>query len=868
MDWHAQTKEVIFKKLKTSEKGLTNAEAKIRLKKHGKNVLKKTKKLRLIKIILEQFKSFLIYALLIVAVFFFIIGHLIDAFVVLAIVLINAGIGFFQQYKAEKAILGLRKLLVPISKVIRDGKHIEVASTTLVPGDILVLEAGNKVNADARLLEADYLKSNEAVLTGESLPVLKESKKLSKSIILAERKNMLYSGTQVVKGSGVAVIVATGMESEFGKIALDLQEIADKKTPMQKRVDTFAKHLSLVTFALVIIIFILGLLRATDVLDTLMIAITLAVGAIPEGLPAVLAIAFAIASRVMSKKNVVIRKLPAVESLGSVTVICSDKTGTITEEQMHVQEIFVNDSLYTKKQKNLFLKNKEMNPKNQKEISKLIQTSLLCNNARYELIKGGYSFLGDPTEEALVRLGLDLGFDKKNLTEKEPKLKEFPFDSKRKMMSILRQGEKKIIYSKGAIGKILALSSSELIQGQVKPLSEKRKEQLRKKAEKMEEKAFRVLAFAYKEISSGKIQEKDLTFLGFTGMLDPPRKEIKKAIQECKDAGIKVKIITGDSLLTAKTVSAQVGIQGKAITGKELEKMDDASLSSEIDNIVVFARTTPHQKLRIAKILQQKGEVVAMTGDGINDVLALKSADIGIAMGQRGTDVARDVSDVVLVDDNFASIVEGVKQGRKTYDNIKKFTKYMLSVNFDTILLVVLVTALGYPLPILPLQILWKNIVTDSYPALSLVYEKGEQVMKSKPRKEKSILSGIWKFVIFGGILNFLACFSAYFIGISHGLDKFGLTTLVVTTGVIFELLFVYTCRSEKSLFKGGVFSNKKLNYAILIGIVLHLVLLYTALGSLFHVVPLPLKYWAYIIPLGFSGLIISEIVKLFRKAK
>jgi len=867
MQYHAKTKEALFEEFSTSEKGLKLEQIKKRLTKYGKNIIKETNKLNALKILWQEINSFFIYILFFAALFSFFIQHYVDAAVILGIVILNSTIGFFQQYKAEKAILSLKKLLIPKSKVIREGRHYEISSSKIVPGDILVFNAGDKINADCRLIELENLEVDEAVLTGESLPVTKSLKTFPDKTILAERKNMLYTGTKIVKGSAKALVVATGMKTEFGKIAYKLQEIEIQKTPMQKRLDFFSKQLAFIIFGFVVLIFILGLLRSLDVLEMLMVSITLAVGAIPEGLPAVLAIAFAISSSAMSKQNVIVRKLPAVESLGSVTVICTDKTGTITEEKMQTQEIFSEDKLFIKKNKELLFKNKKINPSKNNSLDLLLKTGLLCNNARYEIEKGDYVFLGDPTEESLVRLGLDLGYNKKILTKNQLRIKEFEFDSKRKMMSVLREnGEKKTLYSKGAIEQILEASSFELISGEIKKLSTARKKKIIKKAREMEHKALRVLAFAYKDFfGKEKVEEKDLIFLGFAGMMDPPRKEVGDAVKQCRAAGIKIKIITGDSLATAKAVAKKVGIEGEAITGKELEKLDDTALLNKIDNLIIFARTTPHQKLRISKILQQKGEIVAMTGDGINDVLALKSANIGIAMGKRGTDVARDVSDVVLIDDNFASIVEGVKQGRKTYDNIKKFTKYMLSVNFTTVVLVAFLTALGFPLPLLPLQILLKNLITDSIPAITLVFEKAENVMQSKPRKDKSILSGVGKFILTSGMLYFVISLAVYFFTLAENNIDY-VRTMLVTTGIIFELLFVYTCRSNKSLFKIGVFSNKWLNVSILVALALHLILLYTSLGSLFSLISLSIKDWLIVLPFAFSGIVLFELYKIIKK--
>jgi len=579
----------------------------------------------------------------------------------------------------------------------------------------------------------------------------------------------------------------------------------------------------------------------------------------------------------MSKHNVIIRRLPAVESLGSVSVICSDKTGTITEEKMSVKEIFSNNKFYTKREKIMLLKNKKIDIKRHKELSQLLKTGVLCNDAHYELIEKRYEILGDPTENALLSASLDLGLNKKIMTEAEPSIMRFEFTSKRKMMSVVRNKNKnKVLYTKGALKKVLEVSVFEMINGQVRKLTEKRKKEIIDSSIKMQENALRVLAFAFKNFHAReKPKEEGLIFLGFVGMIDSPRKEVKNAISQCKDAGIKVKIITGDSALTATAIAKQIGVEGKTILEEELEKMSDTDLTDSIDEIAVFARTTPQQKLRITRILQQKGELVAITGDGINDALALKSADIGIAMGIRGTDVARDVSDVVLTDDNFASIVEGVKQGRKTYDNIKKFSKYFLAVNFSEVFLILFVLLMGmlygtekWFLPLLPLQILWINLVTDSFPALSLVFEKEESVMRSKPRNEKSILDDIWKFVIAAGLIALAAELAVYLIGINNGISMEKTRTYVLTTAIMFELFFVYACRSNRSLFKIGIFSNKWMNYSVLFSIALHLILLYTPIATFFNIVPLTLKDWMFVLPFSASGLLVFEIEKVVRNFK
>ena len=867
---YQQSIENLYNLLNSSESGISEKEAKSRLEKYGKNVIEEKKNFEPIKVFLSQFNSFLIYILLIAAAISFFIGHSLDGFVISAIVLLNAFIGFFQQFKAEKAISNLKKLIVPMSTVIRENTVKEIPSSELVPGDIIVLEAGDKISADARIIESENAATIEAVLTGESLPISKEKTTLNSRAPISERKNMLFTGTSFVRGTAKALVTGTGKETVFGQIAQGLQEIKVSKTPMQKRLDRFSKQIGFIILGIVFIIAALGFLEKFDLVEMFLTSVALAVSAIPEGLPAVLTIGFAISSLLMSKKNVVVRRLPAVESLGSVTVICTDKTGTLTEEKMTIEEMYASGEFYEKEGKSVMQENKKIDLKKQKELSHLIKTSILCNNSRYELEGGKYRLMGDPTETALLENSLDLGFDKKLLIEQNPSIKKIEFDSKRKMMSVLRDtGKNNTLYTKGAIQKVIEKSAFELVNGQVRRLGRKRKEEILLEAEKMESKALRVLAFAYKVLSKKeKIKEDNLIFIGFAGMIDPPREEVKDAIKECVDAGISVKMITGDSEITAKAIGEKIGLIGRVVNEHELEKMSDEQLLKSISEIVIFARVTPKQKLRITNILQKLNETVAITGDGVNDVLALKASDVGIAMGKRGTDVARDVADIVLVDDNFASIVEGVKEGRKTYDNVKKFTKYLLAVNFAEIFLVLFALIFGMPLPLIALQILWINLVSDSFPSLSLVFEKGENTMRSKPRAEKSMLSGIWKYIIIAGIVAFAAKLSIYLISMNSG-NSIELTrTLVLTGAIAYELLFVYTVRSNESLLKRGIFSNKWLNYAVLFSLALHFVLLYTPLGNFFDVVPLTLNNWLFVIPFAFSGLIIFEIAKVIQSKR
>ena len=758
--WHTLKKEGVLRDFGSSLTGISEKEASKRLKEYGDNVIQETLKLHPLKIFLSQFKSIFIYILLVATIFSLIIKHYIDSSIIFIIIMFNVSVGFFQQYKAEKSILELKKILIPTVRVMREGRLRKISSKEIIPGDLLILSEGDRVVADCRLIVVENLEVNEAILTGESVPVVKTEEIFPENTLLAERANMLYAGTSIVAGNCKALVVATGMKTEFGRIAGMLQDIKFEETLMQKKLNKFAKQISIMTFFLALVLAVIGMAFGVDKFQMLLTSVVLLVSSIPEGLPAVITISLAFASVRMSKNNVILRRLSAAESLGSITIICSDKTGPMTEERMEVKRIFSGGKVYDKEEGDIFLENKKINFEANKGLIQLLNTSVLASNARFEktekkngTIKEIYEIIGEPTESALVLASLEVGVSRKVLSEKEPRLKEFSFTSNRKMMSILRgTNKKKILYSKGASPVIIDKCSYELISGKIEKLSTRRKKQLIEISENMESQALRVLAFAYKDASREKIpNEGNLIFTGFMGMLDSPRKEVKGAIEICKRAGIKVKMITGDSAITAREIAKQVGIFGKIITGQELDRVKDEQLRKEINEIGIFARITPEQKLRIVKILKSNGENVAITGDGVNDSLALKTADVGIAMGIRGSDVAREVSDIVLIDDNFASIVQAVKEGRIVYDNTKKVTKFLLSVNFSEMLLVAFAVIGKYPLPLLPLQILWMNLVTDSIPAVAFVKEKGENVMERKPLKETSILDNIFVFVLIAG---------------------------------------------------------------------------------------------------------------------
>lgn len=853
MDWYILSKEEVVAKTHSSLNGLNQEQARARLKQFGLNRLKKTRHFNALKVFLSQFRSFLLIILIFAAILSYFMGSIIDAVVIFAILLLNAGLGFSQEYKAEKAIDDLKKMMVPEAKVLRNNKVMKINSTEIVPGDILILREGDTIVADARVLESSGLKVNEAALTGESVAEEKVSDILRDSIPLADRINMLYQGTEIVAGNGKAIAVRTGMRTELGKISGLVQEVEAEKNPFKEKLDSFAKKIGI--FVLILCGLIVGLLiwEGVEIFQSLLVAVSLAVSAIPEGLPAVISLGLAFATRRMAKKNVLIRKLPASETLGRTTIICVDKTGTLTEEEMRVVSIYANGRL---------------NPKKRKKM--LFKIGILCNKARSEKDESGKEYIiGDPTEKALVLSAKEELLDKKDLTEQEPRVKEFPFSSERKMMSIVRKSQGRFIsYVKGAPERIISRCDFELYNGRIVRLDENRRENIIRAYENMAKQGLRVLGFACKWIKEVSLEEAEnkLVFVGLQGMIDPPRPEVKNAIQVCKEAGIKVLMMTGDSKLTADAVAKEIGLTGISIDAIKLKETTDQQLFDNIDKISVFARISPEDKLRIINILKKRKEVVAMTGDGVNDALALKRADIGIAMGKRGTDVARNSSDIILMDDNFASIVEGIKEGRRIYANVKKFVKFLLSANFYEVffvLLVMLIFRNPELLPFLPLQILWINLVTDSLPALALSSEPIEEgIMKRKPNKG-GILKDITGFLLFSGILGMVLIAVVFWSNVN--IDK--ARTMVVTTSIIYQMFLVFNCKSNKSIFKSGL--NKYLFYTVFVSIALHLAVLYTPASSLFSFVSLGLFDWFWIIGLGFIGFVLVEIFKaIFMREK
>jgi len=868
--WHALDKKEVLEKLKTSENGLSDGEASKRLAEYGKNELKQIHEIHPFFIFLEQFKSDFILILFAAAIFSLFIQHYIDFAVIMIIVVLNSAIGFFQQYKAEKIIAKMKEFIVPKVKILREGKLTEVLSSEIVPGDVVVISEGDKITADCRILYVNELQVNEAVLTGESFPQDKSSEKISVNVQFAARENMLFAGTTIVRGNAKAVVVATGMSTEFGKIAEKVQEIKHGKTPLEQKLDSFSKKVAAVVLIASIVMVIVGIYKGEEIFQMILAGIALAVSVIPEGLPAVISITLALAIKRLQKYNALVRKLPAAETLGRTTVICTDKTGTLTEEEMSVTSAYCNNEFFKIEDHSFFLDGKKTSPEKNKELLQLLRTGIMCNNARLEIKGKKTEIFGDPTEKALVMSAYKSGFVKQTELEKETRVKEYSFSSSRKMMSIIRKRDGKYFsYVKGAPDILLKKCSRELLNGRAVSLNAKRKEELLEIYSKMASDALRVLGFAYKEIPAKFNQEtaeSDLIFLGFQGMLDTPRKEVKDAIRDCKNAGIKVKMLTGDSVITARAVSKMINLDGESIEGIELEKFSGKEFDEAVQRITIFARITPEIKLRIIQSLKNQREIVAVTGDGVNDILALKEAHIGIAMGIRGTDMARDVSDIILLDDNFSTIVQSIREGRRVYDNMKKSIKSHLSTNVDELFVVLAAIMFSFPLPFLPLAILWMNLITDSLPSLALAVEKEEKdIMKRKPINHNgNILSGVGKFIIIAGVFSFVLTFGAFILFHEADLEK--ARTLALTTAIFCEMFVVLSCRSDReNIWKIGLFSNKFLLFSIVTAILFQLIAIYSPLSAIFGLKAISLIELLLIAGASSLVFIVFEIMKFFK---
>lgn len=887
MRWHQKEISQVIEELGTSLNGLSQTEAQKRLEEYGPNELQEKEKKSPFIMFLDQFKDFLIIVLICAAVIAGVVGKPIDALAIIAIVILNAIIGFIQEYKAEEAMAALKKMAAPKSTVLRDGVPSNILASEIVPGDIVLLEAGQIVPADMRL-ETVNMKVDEAALTGESVPVEKHIAPLrDKHLPLGDRKNVVYQGTIVTYGRGVGVVVATGMETEMGKIATMLQEEKDVKTPLQQRLAAFGKRLAIAILVICAIVFTAGLMRGEPVTLMLLTAISLAVAAIPEALPAIVTIALALAAKKMAKQNALIRKLPAVETLGSVTYICSDKTGTLTLNKMAVEEIWMDGKLEkgSRVQGVEWSNEKTLEPLNPRTLESLFFTALaLSNDAQ---VDADGNLIGDPTEIALFNIARDKDFDKKELEEKFPRVTEIPFDSDRKCMTTIHKtgvrsresGEKAefISLTKGAIEVLIEQADNILASEGLKELD---KNEILKISEGMAADGLRVLGVCMRrwdampdDISPENI-EAGLTILGLVGLMDPPREEAKEAVALCKTAGIKPVMITGDHPLTARAIAKRLGILDDdtraVITGRELEKVSLEEFEERVEHIRVYARVAPDQKLKIVKALQDKGQFVAMTGDGVNDAPAIKRANIGIAMGITGTDVSKEASSMILLDDNFATIVRAAKEGRLVYDNILKFIKYSMTSNAGTLWAIFLAPFFGLPLPLLPLQILWMNLLTDSLPGLALTAEPAERdVMKKPPRHpdEGVFAHGRGFYIVkFGLVIGITALLFQAF-AIKEGMPW---QTMVFTALVIGRMAVAMSVRSDyDSLFKIGFFSNKPLLGAVLLTFTLQMTVVYMPfLNPIFKTEPLALSELMVTLALSAVVLFVMEIEKLTRRKK
>ncbi|MBR6504304.1 MAG: calcium-translocating P-type ATPase, PMCA-type [Clostridia bacterium] len=889
-NWFNKSVKKVIEELNTNiESGISSEEAKLRQEKYGLNELKAKKKKSLFQKFLEQFKDFMIIVLIISAVVSGIVGvmegeGLTDTIIILIVVIVNAIIGVAQESKAEKSLEALQKLSDHVAKVIRDGKLVVLPSKELVPGDIVILETGDYIPADLRLIEAVNLKVQEAALTGESVPVEKIIEEIKEENIgIGDRTNMTFSSSLVTYGRGKGVVVETGMTTEVGKIAGIINDTIETETPLQAKLNKLGKTLGIVALIICAFIFLVGIIYGKEPVHMFMSAVSLAVAAIPEGLPAVSTIVLAIGVQRMVKRNAIVKKLPAVETLGSATVICSDKTGTLTQNKMTVKKIYWNNKLVN-------LEDVEQDS----DLEKLVFTSMLCNDTK---IGENNELTGDPTETALVDMAFKLDFDP-SVYDRMPRIEEIPFDSDRKLMTTVHEvNGKYIVYTKGGVDELLRRCNSYILNGEVKTDLDEFKNSIAKNNEEMAKNALRVLAMAYKELDHKPSKEEletlesDLIYIGMVGMIDPPRLEVKDAVEKCKTAGIKPVMITGDHKITAIAIARELGIlknENEAITGLELEQMSDEDLIKNVRQYSVYARVSPEHKVRIVKAWQANGEIVAMTGDGVNDAPALKTADIGCAMGIVGTDVSKEAADVILTDDNFATVVSAVEEGRRIYDNILKAIQFLLSSNVGEII-TLFVAIMLTPLlakwfgiadisalePLLPIHILWINLVTDSLPALALAVDPAaKDIMNRKPIKPKKgiFTKGMAWRIIYQGAMIGIITLAAFCIGLNtpnteeHIRIQIG-QTMAFSVLALSQLVHVYNIRDNtKSIFKTGIFSNSKLILACLgSAALMFVILLVPSLRGVFSIAELPVENILEVVLLVFSPILIVELFKLYK---
>ena len=863
--WQTLRKEEVLRKLSTDEKqGLTEKEVQERQAKYGKNKLQEKKKESFIVKFIKQFNDFMIIILIIASIISAVVSKMqgendyVDSIIIIGIVVFNALMGVIQEAKAEKSIEALKQMTPQLAKTIRNGKTVEVNAEELVKGDIIILDAGNFVPADCRILESHNLKIEESSLTGETQGAEKDADAIcSKNAPLGDMKNMAFMASITVNGHGKAVVTDTGMSTKVGQIANMIIEDEAPQTPLQKKLGEVGKILGLACLAICVIIFVMGLIKHIEPVEMFMTSVGLAVAAIPEGLPAIVTIMLSIGVTKMAKKNSIIRKLPAVETLGSSSVICSDKTGTLTQNKMKVVDVRSQNKKF------------------------IIELATLCTDCDINVESGVPQVSGEPTEKAIVEECINMGTVKDKLENFMPRINEIPFDSNRKMMTTIHKiGNKYRIITKGAPDVLLQKCTKQVdliteMQNQYN-IKIKSLENLKIQSDnrQMAQKALRVIAVAYKDLDTlpSKIDsqniENNLTFVGLIGMIDPPREGVKEAVQVCKNSGIKTVMITGDHLETAKAIAKDLGIlehKDMAITGQELDKMSQNQLEKKIRDYSVFARVTPEHKVRIVKAWQKNGAVVAMTGDGVNDSPALKNADIGIAMGKNGTDVAKNAADIILTDDNFVTIVETVKQGRNIYDNIKKAIHFLIATNIGEIVTIFMGLVLGLKSPLLAIQLLWINLVTDSLPAIALGLEKPEKdIMQRKPVDSKKgiFADGLWNKIIVEGIMIGVLTLVAFSIGNKYyGLEA-GRTMAFLSIGFL-ELIHSFNVKNEKSIFEAGLFENKYLVGSFVLGIFIQaIVVVVPTFAKVFEVVPLNLTQWIITVAISILPVPVIELQK------
>ena len=858
---YQKSSEEVMNTLGVTNKGLTSDDVKKRHEQFGFNELAEGKRKSTLQVFLEQFKDFLVIILIVAALISAFLGEIESAAVIMVVVILNAILGTVQHVKAEQSLNSLKALSSPNAKVLRDGQMIEIASKEVVVGDILYLDAGDYVPADGRLMESHSLQVNESSLTGESLAVTKSIEPIAgEDVSIGDKVNMVFSGSFVTYGRGTVLVTDIGMQTEIGKIANLLESAQEKKTPLQASLDNFGKKLAFIIIIIALLVFGLDLFRGKDLVDSFMFAVSLAVAAIPEALSSIVTIVLAFGTQKMAKENAIVRKLYAVESLGSISVICSDKTGTLTQNKMTVQQVFVDHKVIPHDQLT------RGNPLQKK----FVLMSLLCNDS----VTRDDKEIGDPTEVALVNLGEEYDLDELKVREDYPRVGEIPFDSDRKLMSTVNRVEDKfVMITKGAVDVLLSRMVNVQTTEGIIDFTDEHKQELEKVNRNFSKEGLRVLAFAFKDVDEGQVidveDEKDLIFVGLTAMMDPPRPESKEAVANCIKAGIKPVMITGDHKITASAIAKQIGIlkdESEAVEGYEIEKLTDEQLQEKVQDISVYARVSPEHKIRIVKAWQEKGNVVAMTGDGVNDAPALKQANIGIAMGITGTEVAKDAASMVLTDDNFSTIVKAVSNGRSVYANIQNSIKFLLAGNSGGVLAVLYASLLALPAPFLPVHLLFINLLTDSLPAIAIGLEPhNKKIMNDKPRNINTPLlnKDFAVTVVLEGILIAIASLSAFHLGLSTE-DTMVASTMAFATLCLARLFHGFTARSKESIFKIGVFSNKFSWLAFLLGVIfLHLVLLVPGLMGVFEVAALSGEQFGYIYGLAIMPLVVIQIYKL-----